>query len=290
MAFAFLVTFNCSTALAWYVAGQGHVYAIGQPPKDPENPITYFEDIPVGCYDAYVMDWADCPFSVSITEDTSPPYIAGAGHTHSRMVGTGIGKLSGAGAVQVSQWEVRGQTAQTFWIRHDQPEMSGGVIMKAVIPAPPGRVCRPDGSLAACTIIYHVEFQVQGLRPMPPSTANDYKFSGHPFLADGTPNNHTGNHFGTPGLIAATAAVAHDFFDQTGRQLSVNDMSLPQGGLYDYHDTGLPPHKGHRKGTGVDIDSVTVGADPKLQKRLTNLFIKYGCTKIKEATIHYECE
>lgn len=245
--------------------------------------MTLFEEIPVSCIDAFTMAPLDCPFSISITEDTSTAVGVNGGHTHSRMVGTGIGTLSGILAAQFSQWEVRGQTAQTFVVKFDHPEMSGGVIMKAVIPAPPRYVCTPDGTMAACTVIYHIGFQVQGLVPLPPSPAGEYTFSGQ-----NASNLHTGNHYGTPKLVSAIAEVARNFKDLTGRSLGVNDMSLPWGGLYDYNSTGFSPHTYHRKGTSVDIDSV--GADPDLQRILTREFSRQGCTKVEEATIHYECK
>lgn len=284
LAFAFLVTFNCSTAFAWYVAGQGWLYTVFPPPspKIPQDFDTYYEYPPVSCIEAFTMKTLDCPFTISIAEDTS----VNGGHTHSRMVSMqGIGTLSGIGLTQFSPWEVRGQTAQLFSLKYEHPEMSGGVILKGVVLAAPGHVCLPDGTLAACTIIYHIDFQVRGLVPLPPSAAGEYTFSGIP-LSDGTPNYHTDNHFGTPKLVAAITKVARNFKRDTGISLGINDMSLPWGGLYDYHSTGYSPHKGHRKGTSVDIDSI----DPVFQLKLTKGFSNQDCYKVEEATIHYECK
>lgn len=67
---------------------------------------------------------------------------------------------------------------------------------------------------------------------------------------------HQRNHFGTPGLNAAlvfTAAVYALRFP--GQRLEYNDMSLLGGGLFDLGNNWSRPHRDHRFGVNVDLQT-----------------------------------
>lgn len=313
LAFVFLVTFNCSTAFAmppsgWYLLPHGWYHGEGWYskaeflPKDPNNLNTYVSSFRIGCIAEDTREWLDCRFNVSVAVDTRPFFGANGGHTHSRMVDTGIGTLSGIGAIQVSPYEVRGQTFQTNIVEYHLPEMAGFNIMKVVLRPPLGYMCMPNNSLAACTdIIQTAILQHWWLVPLPPSAAGEYELTGlgPPASKCAPANEHMDNHYGRPELVAAIQEVAKNFKkDSGGRVLGINDMSLPWGGLYDYCNTGTKPHTFHRNGKSVDIDSKAVrinqdmnqGIDPYFQDMLTDAFEKLGCDKVEEGPIYYECQ
>ena len=94
---------------------------------------------------------------------------------------------------------------------------------------------------------------------------------------------HPSNHWGTTNMVQALAALAINYFVETGQneKLPVNDMALPQGGLFDigpklpcddptnrafgpfweYGTGSRKNHFGHRLGTEVDVGLVSKPAD-----------------------------
>lgn len=88
------------------------------------------------------------------------------------------------------------------------------------------------------------------------------------------PGRHTDNHYGTLYTNGSTMRIALDFFEKYGATLGINDLSLPEGGLFDIcgtwnlNDTcaNAPKggHRSHRVGTGVDIDRAAC-IDPQLE-------------------------
>jgi Penicillin-insensitive murein endopeptidase len=74
----------------------------------------------------------------------------------------------------------------------------------------------------------------------------------------GSKPTHPQNHYGTPLLIAKIRQLASAFHAKFNKDLFVNDMSLPDGGLYDFNNTWAAPHKTHREGRTVDINSTSM--------------------------------
>jgi hypothetical protein len=89
------------------------------------------------------------------------------------------------------------------------------------------------------------------------------------YVRVGTPNNHVGtndpcrsnpptsrhesNHYGRATMIADVQAIAEKLVKDTGILLRINDMSLPQGGLFDIQNNWRTPHRKHRVGLNADI-------------------------------------
>ncbi|MBI3556059.1 MAG: hypothetical protein HY074_07335, partial [Deltaproteobacteria bacterium] len=99
----------------------------------------------------------------------------------------------------------------------------------------------------------------------------------------------------------SSIGVAYDAKFPNAPSLIVNDASLGWGGLYDFTNSWAPPHKYHRQGTDIDVNSKTVpddnsdkledivcknGGFPKLEQEGTAnehyhlYFYVYGSTKI----------
>ncbi|MBI4667999.1 MAG: hypothetical protein HY747_02255 [Elusimicrobia bacterium] len=193
---------------------------------------------------------------------------------------------------------------------------------------------RPDGKLFAVftsthfggfeTIQAHVtdtpavstsaalNVRVPGLEEMQPSFR--YNLTGAPPATTHTTNPkcpgkeimHFRNHFGTPGTIAVLLSIILVYEDilfdledleTPPHKLGINDMSLPRGGLFDICSDWQIPHRGHRRGTSVDIDrngEVLVEPGrfvPILLKKFDDDIIKPKFPEVKkekEVTLHYE--
>jgi hypothetical protein len=81
-------------------------------------------------------------------------------------------------------------------------------------------------------------------------------------LTGATPT-HPQNHFGTPTLVSKIRQLAQSFRAKFGKDLFINDMSLPGGGLYDFHNDWTAPHKTHREGRTADINSTSMNQDER---------------------------
>ena len=93
------------------------------------------------------------------------------------------------------------------------------------------------------------------------------------FRLTGPTGTHPDNHWGTDSTVTNIQLVALDVFDTLQATLGINDMSLPQGGMFDICGTWNPAdgcslapkgHVRHRTGTSVDIDKAAC-LDPTLQ-------------------------
>jgi hypothetical protein len=62
------------------------------------------------------------------------------------------------------------------------------------------------------------------------------------------------NHYGTSEVGNGALAIAKTIFKEFGKKISINDMSLPWGGLFDINGDWLTPHTSHRRGMSVDIN------------------------------------
>jgi hypothetical protein len=62
-------------------------------------------------------------------------------------------------------------------------------------------------------------------------------------------------YYSTPSTQLYLKTVAMEYKKTRGQILSINDMSLPKGGLFDIYNTWESPHTLHRAGTSVDINT-----------------------------------
>jgi hypothetical protein len=79
----------------------------------------------------------------------------------------------------------------------------------------------------------------------------------------GSSETHPQNHCGTPLLITKIRQLASAYHAKFNKNIFVNDMSLPDGGLYDFCNTWAPPHATHREGRTVDINSTSMSPNEK---------------------------
>jgi murein endopeptidase len=98
----------------------------------------------------------------------------------------------------------------------------------------------------------------------------------HYFKLRGGTATHPEGHWGTEDTIIKLKDIAEKYYKLSGRIISINDISLPRGGLFDYRNTWKPPHKSHRTGTDADINQ---GQGPKNVDQIPC----YKNDKLKEA-------
>jgi len=156
-------------------------------------------------------------FRLEATEGT-------AGHLHSG--GKPPGGLSGHGVSTGPEGRVT--------VTYTASEASGPVHLQG-------------SSLGATPDDHTITAGVPGLEALPPSDVY--------LLVGGGPAfpSHPDNHYGSPPFNTALHGLATFFFERYEVPLEYNDMSLVQGGLFDFHDNWSPPHDEHRLGTNVDL-------------------------------------
>jgi hypothetical protein len=137
---------------------------------------------------------------------------------------------------------------------------SGVVTVQYRAPAPSGPVIMAGESEGARTAQETIEVRVIGLIPLE---------GGGNYMFVGDPSGHENRFNGVPGFVGAIEALADSLAIFAARiptlptaerptgvfpsSLGVNDLSLGDGGLFDYKQTWAPPHENHRVGDDADI-------------------------------------
>ena len=130
------------------------------------------------------------------------------------------------------------------WIYYIAPEASGEVNYIATVIPPPTHACWGD-----CKDVLGIYVRVLGLARLP-DNSNYY------VVVRGGTDTHLEGTYGTPETFKTLKNIAQKYFKRTdGRKLSINDLSLPMGGLFDIYNDWVAPHKTHRTGTDADINS-----------------------------------
>lgn len=138
-------------------------------------------------------------------------------------------------------------------IRYPLTEAAGVVRFVGIIDSPPGYVCASFCFTdTAWKSIWDVGVGVGGLSALPASGPH------HMTVRGGTDTHPQGTH-GTGSTIATLQKIARTYFERTGRKLSINDLSLPRGGLFDINNNWNPPHRTHRFGNDADINRIDGG-------------------------------
>ncbi len=234
------------------------------------------------CYNAFDGSPLNCDFSLKITGLKSPAndIANNGGHVHdtNRPLILNRGKLEYSADQDSARLSVRGTTLATTplvyaEVMHKLPEVSGKIETDATVTSPHGWVC-----VSSCytktswrdTITYDVG--IKGLVELPGSlnTENPATAVGDYIKVRGDANVHPKGSFGTPFALAALKNIAKKYKKLKGRALSINDMSLPKGGLFDVHDNWSTPHKTHRRGKDGDInqDGIACLSDKKLRRAI----------------------
>ena len=215
----------------------------------PEKNYIVFE---FSCVAVNTGRYLDCAVSQEITGLVDPATDAAnnGGHTHDYATHP-VGTLSFLPSTAKSRI-VNGSTKNSIGIiEHELPNVSSRILVKSSMTVPPGWFC-VSPSYDAVTWRYEdtVDVGVDGLEYLPASSDGAYT------MVRGPDTMHTDANavFGTLAAHARLAEIATAYLDEAGRILSVNDMSLRRGGLFDKDGTWAPPHNKHRIGESADIN------------------------------------
>jgi murein endopeptidase len=115
------------------------------------------------------------------------------------------------------------------------------------------------GSLSQVQFIYEtyrssratVDVSVPGLEQLPADGEN------YQIVRGGTETHPQGT-YAKPETIETLLEIAKNYREISGSKLSVNDLSLPAGGLFDIRDNWQTPHKSHREGIDADINRTNI--------------------------------
>ncbi|MGA9752546.1 MAG: hypothetical protein WBS54_12230 [Acidobacteriota bacterium] len=226
-----------------------------------------------GCYDVESGLPVNCTeqwqeyFSADGVDPAAMDYWTG-GHNHSRYNGDTLHNIGGLWldtlpgpdqpVLDSGEWQTDGRTDAGFVAI---PEPSGVDLVFIRFRAPAGWWCvenaswvrdTSDPSCRTCQGSFTVEAHVEGLELLPDSPV---------YTKSSNPGQHTADVFyGTPEMNQKLAALAQQYRDWYHQEhgawikISINDMSLPYGGLYDYTGNWDCPHKLHRLGRSADVN------------------------------------
>lgn len=215
------------------------------------------------CYDVKTGQLLNCGVNY-VVQGLAPGLESDGGHAHD--FGThpvldtrpGSGLQVWVGGALVTSTVDRTMTFQTqnakVLLFHSVPEVAGRIQSQATVTPPPRHSC-----VSTCTAEYAFGVKVPGLEPL--AASDDIA------LLRGGADKHPEGQWGTPEALDALREIAKEYRERTGQPLSVNDLSLPWGGLFDFENVYLPPHKTHREGIDADINQLGVPcfSDDKLK-------------------------
>lgn len=225
-----------------------------------------------GCYDLFTLMRVNCEVTATLAPldpATTQPQFFG-GHRLHNTADQPVGTVRNANIQGAGGPSVTGQTLEGFTVAYTAPEASGEVQLLTTWTPPPFYLCQDNDEenlgpiRRPCTGINHFNIGLP-LRALDPLDDTFYK------VIRGDADRHPSGTSGTPDTINKLRSLAGLYSAWTfrGDRLSVNDISLPQGGLFDWKTDWVVPHRTHRRGTDVDINvrpvdvnGIPVGAVP----------------------------
>lgn len=241
----------------------------------PDKPITWW--LLIGCYDSWNGRYINCEFNHKVI-GLKEPYIGtceecienNGGHCHNydshplsdppeREL-----EYSGIYKNRDKLWIDGGQTGDSLAvIGHRMPQVAGKIVTETTVNLLGGWYCI-TGCYTRTSFKDEdtLDVGVSGLERLSDPTPDEHYFK----LRGGT-DTHPEGHWGTESTIKKLKEIAEEYYG-SDKILSVNDISLPKGGLFDYKDTWEPPHKSHRTGTDADINKLALGIPCNKNKKL----------------------
>lgn len=172
-------------------------------------------------------------------------------------------------------------------VTHELAEVSGHIQAETLIdvPAfPPGWRCvSPCWTPTQHRFVTTLRLGVPGLQELKKENPAD------PFDLTGQTASHPSNHLGAAAANGTLKRIAETYKAAARKNLSINDMSLPTGGMFDLCNTYNPQntcaaapkggHGEHRTGTDADIDQLGVPCDKDkhFKEAVTKAGAKFKC-------------
>jgi hypothetical protein len=130
-----------------------------------------------------------------------------------------------------------------------------------------------------------------------PDLAGYLRLTGHngaTCTGTGCDNHRDLSHHAAPEMVGFLLDMAKEYNDTVGPAvIGVNDISLPDGGVFDIDGNWAPSHWYHRIGCGVDIDKTALNPETGTTValniyKLTKIVEALGGMKVPEGPVHYE--
>lgn len=271
--FIIVVGLWVSGSLAW-----GELFFVGLAyPNQPRNFTYRFT-----CYDFVHGTWVltDCRVNLRVAGPSDEISYNG-GHTHDLSTRPPFGNPQGWTCtncvdLDTTQEGIITQTeGKTIDILYPLPNVAGGIEVEGEVTFSGQAGCYGD-----CVIDDTMIVGLPYLQPLPIMTSPDLGFY-VTFRNPDTTHTNANAFWATSDTIDLLLLVAEEYwvsttdnFTHLGEPLSVNDMSLPLGGLFDWKVLLDPafewktPHITHRQGRDVDINPLGVACqvDKDLKK------------------------
>lgn len=209
----------------------------------------------VACFSIYDGGFLDCRVEMNILglKEAAQDVENNGGHNHNFDTHP-LGKLKWDSQTGKS---ITGQTGgKWMYITHYLPEVSGVIKTQLDMYPPPGWYCVAgclDNTRSGWRWITSLNIGVPELNQLPASDAY-VKARGND-----TVHRNDDAFAGTAGAIEGLTKIAAKYKKLNGSNLSINDMSLPKGGLFDWKakigsNIWQSPHSYHRTGDSADIN------------------------------------
>lgn len=264
--YAFYAGTTCMLLLIITGLWSPQVYADGIIIKVTSNPRPSLPGKPYpyktyyACYSAYTGEPINCEFTHKINGVKTPvsDSINNGGHFHytNRPLSLNYQQLQHPGDSDPTPYGVAGFTSSSSTqvygiVEHVLPEVSGILDGEATLTLPPRWYCI-GGCYTYNSWRYEKTYDI-GIRDLATLPANPSIYQKIRTLPDNDhPNAVAFN--GTQFALQLLPIVAQDYYVLSGRILSINDMSLPKGGVFDDNENWGPPHQTHREGKDADIN------------------------------------
>lgn len=284
---------------AWAVTGIVPFYEISANPSNALKSRFTTLGTSISCYDDFTFELLACPYSYQLVgvDALTDPLIQNqlsffppftelqqfGGHEHDQnthpfywLMPPATSPITAIGGEYQYQspTTVSGNTFfSTAKLTFSAPEVAGTIWERIDIGTPPGWYCiwpcyTTTDSLFHST--YFVGYQgFDQLNPTPRGPTN-YVVIRNPDTAHPDTNATWGDAY----TIKQLEIIANIYQRLTGDQLSINDMSLPYGGVFDIGaitpgsvHTWQPPHKGHRVGFAFDVNTQDGAGQPVACKK-----------------------
>jgi hypothetical protein len=246
------------TGLAW---GAPILATASTIPSDLNTPLTTPGKVNmytnIACTDASTGNFVSCGYDFSITglkqPDTDPANNGVHTHAGAHPVGT-LKEIWPVPGNPVTSLNGYTQNTQVV-ISHQIPDVSGKIETVLNLRVPPGwhtvypESCNGDGTSWCFNTTVDVGLNLTPLPDAPGLYTKARK-------QNATALAHTDAvaFYGTDSALRNLTSIADWYNWLTLRTLSINDMSLIKGGLFDVYANYSPPHHDHRTGESADIN------------------------------------
>ena len=249
------------TGLAWggpIVTGP-ILTTVSMIPSNLNTPLTHpgksYMYTRIGCVNAANGNFISCGYDFSITgltqPDTDPANNGGHSHTISNHP---LGTLKESLPMPGNSATYLSGNTQNNWVyfSHEIPEVSGKINTVLNLRVPPGwHTVNPQPCDVSFTYwCFNTTVDVGlNLTPLPDAA---WLYTKH--RKPDTAHTDAVAFYGTDSALRNLNSIADWYNQLTLLTLSVNDMSLIKGGLFDVYADYSPPHHDHRTGESADIN------------------------------------